>query len=520
MDRKAKPAVAAIVAAFTFALGGGPDGGGGVQACADEAMPSGAQDELREAWPQRVTLHVLDAQTQEELKEVVVVTAPEHESGSALVLHAESRIVAAGNSPLTLPEETGEVRYYVVARGHAFKEIHVKHTDPRARHLVLRAGGDLEIALRRLPLDPPCQLRLYEKKPSPWLESEALEGLRRLRPRGMPLLTAAPRESLTMRGLEPGSYDLCLEQGWGRVLAVAQVVIRPGETTRVELTATPVSPSGAKVPLRGTISIPPAWNVKGFELQVHALGSPEFRWENGTRVISSREMHCQTGLFTWDAGQVAEGPCVLTIERPPFSHVADVGPGGATLGLRLPDPAEVRVRFRDSRTGAPATTSYVEWYALYPGVGFFTDDHVGPGPVTGEYSFQAPIGRAHITVPLMDQPYRCFAETVDIHAGLNEFTFDLDPTIGIRLTLLEGGCAVPLDDSFRTSIRRLDGPGHVVEVVQGLGIPWQATYSRTYYLSDPGRYEVTFDELPGLSPVAPIETDVEKGKLSVLRVEL
>ncbi|MEW6745701.1 MAG: hypothetical protein AB1486_23370 [Planctomycetota bacterium] len=460
--------------------------------------PGGGLLELRATWRRALSLHVLGADTRCELPDVVVVDGTARRSKGCVIVEGDEVVAARGESPVGLPESSARREYLVCANGYACKSIVVSFVDPRPRYLILERGGDLEIVLRGLPPKATGELRLSRD--------------------GVGVASTRPKRSLSMRGLLPGLHEVQLDLGasWaGRVVGTTQAQVEAGKTARVELTLDEEPRSTGTALLCGTLFIPSAWKVTTFYLDImHDGGSRSSRPR--ARIITSWDMSGGPNLFAWNAGQMVLGRYLLRMGYPQWTAPVDVGPGGATVDIRLPEPAEVHVRFRDARTGEAVRPSGIAWQALaldlaVPRLAGRMSAHI----MKEEYSFLAPIGQVEITCPQQSQAYKAFAKVVDVGPGSNDFTFELEAILGIRVELLQGKDPVLMDGCYVVAVRRLDGPGGVVSVED------QETY-RLHHVSDPGRYEVAvaLRHFLGLATPAPVVVEVVPGEPAQVRIEL
>jgi hypothetical protein len=450
---------------------------------------------------------VVDAATGRDLDDVTVLRAAKwpredltHPGGSG-----EGRvIVRSAASPVTLPAsaERPSCRTLLVgAPQHAWARVEL-HREPGGERLVrLEPGASLEVVIAGS--DPAVRVVLRVSRAG----AESRKPLAELDP--------PARGATRLDGLPAGRLRVALEIGdWWReprVLAEAEVELRPGETTPLTLRPEAVEVP-ALAPLSGLVVIPEAWEIDQPFLSVH-LRDPLLA--GGRETVYPRLVETDDPeIWRFDAGDVQPGRYRAEVHECPWEVVFVVPPGGLSgLRIEVPPPGRVVVTVLDAATGEPADLPDIDWHPRRPepdmggGVGSAERD-----PGTGRYVFRAPQGE--VVLGVVTDGWRVVQKTVTVGPGTTEATLRVSRTGGsIRLTVREGEAAVPWRFEWKVRIEAVGGPGRVV----GGSYDSEAHVAE---LSHEGLYRVRFPTLPGFEPVPPVEVRVRSGEVTPLEIRL
>ena len=514
---------------------------------------------IRGRWPPPTKLKVVDAESGIDLSGVSVVKEPtsslfddEMYPGS---LPRSSYLADGVHSPFEVVTQFGSfgkyhVRVWVGAPGHAWQSV-LLDFEHGGEHLVkLSTGADLEITVSgELPITKTHRQRSSHDQPSPQVrlrklpaddpappidevlaqldkmsESELPDGVskeqmreqlkqyyRALEFSELILVDRAQTETpIRWQGVPPGEYQVSVEQGdhWPNPLLLGRemVTLRSGETASIHIAIDPVTSTEALVPLAGTFYLPPSWNLDDVVLHLEPMDKPGKSRADDIR-LSLRDMRpilTTPGLYRWNAGQVTAGRWETRIYSLEYQGVIATGPTGNTdVQINIAPPADVTVHLIDQRTGAPASGVRLLWNCQRPlGLQGVSLGNAEWDELTGTYHFRAPAGAVELSIfePKWSMEEQ---EAVTFQPGPNSLTIQVRRNAGIHLRLTESGRSVPLDSSWFWKLEAKCLSGY------GTGRAGSASETQgTIVLTEGGRYEITFPELPGFQPIAPFEVEV------------
>ena len=133
-------------------------------------------------------------------------------------------------------------------------------------------------------------------------------------------------------------------------------------------------------------------------------------------------------------------------------------------------------------------------------------------PATGFFSGRVPAGP--IVFDVFARGYVLEEERI-ARPGRNEITIRLMRAPGVTPVLKHGGKVVPYDDRFWISVQHVDGDRD-----GDVGYASHGNNARTFYLTRPGRYELSFDDLAGYKEIPDRTVTLKRGETLVVEVAL
>ncbi|MCA8943468.1 MAG: hypothetical protein KDB80_12970 [Planctomycetes bacterium] len=367
-------------------------------------------------------VHVVDAQTGSELSGIRVEWGVPWQ-------FAQQRMPRGGRSetfalsPFLLPRDrprlAGTTRtYWFRAEGYGWQRESVSDEATEEMTVRLERAGDLEVWILGPKLPPNTALRL-SKSPS-----------------NLPLaeLDAELDRAQLFVGLEPGRYSARVQQGawFDRPLELgsADVEVRAGERTVVEIAVRDTVPPPARVRVGGTLRISRRWrNTERVYLSLQPerdLARLDDTWH--TVYFRDLERTDDPEVYRWSvANAIYPGRYLLTIQGTEHRELLVVPPEGADeLQIVVPDPAEVTVRLRDSSTGDAVELERISWHTEVPAeVRGYGLEVVERDEDEAAFHFQAPVGRIQVVV--RDERFALQKPWLDLLPGENEFELELVP---------------------------------------------------------------------------------------------
>ena len=384
------------------------------------------------------------------------------------------------------------VPYHVYAPGHAWGRILLDTTTGGDREILLDAGGNLEVTFTGGWQRPGALLRLRVLGENQPYGEVAILG-----------------ESMMIKGILPGSYEISVETGsWAQnplVLGTVEVVVSVGEITILELSVNDLEDE-ERVPFGGTVFVPTEWLLDEFQLRIRPI-DPGRNIAEETQHIPNLEMTATPipggTLYGWEADAVEPGNfglLVLPIGYGINVHVDLVGNLEAEISLPAPVPVEVRTLV--AGTAEPAFPNLIRWTPArdpgVPGAGALT---VPPENNSNVFLFDAPLGA--VIISSSDSGFRPASRQLQLTPdGPNTFEFELQPAHGLSILLYDGETPVPWDIGWHAHLTPMEGTQGQVVTRGRVGINYRIL------VSNPGWYTLTMPEIDGFLPVAPLQVEV------------
>ena len=351
-------------------------------------------------WIEAAFLHVVDANTGEELRDVTILAVSARASLLPFEIRRADVVAEHRNSPFhvtgthELDRDLGLGGVWIGAPDYAWQKARLDFDSGEPQTVELDEGGSLlvrvngvefhptSLSIQRLPhlllRDPTGRSPLVvEAKRQFELRRSAMRQVGRnrppdpdTRPFDLPLIEILPRpEPMEFSGLSPGEYVVSVEIGDAtaprRVLCSAGVRIKPGATESVTL-AIPTDPVVVPVPVGGTIHVPPSWaKSRNLVLQIEPEGvvGATARDSRSYRIRDLPAIESAPGWHRWSAGNFLPGAYRVAVPAADFETRLLVGPAGSSdVALRLPEAAELIVRVVDDEAPEePVRFGWLRW---------------------------------------------------------------------------------------------------------------------------------------------------------------
>ena len=552
-----------------------------ISVIAFSALPGQAQEHRARA--PVTTLHVLDAVTGEELRDVRVVRAidpralhhqhPGNLELQELLVDREQSPVQVSDSTTAAREDARPSPIWVGAPGYVWRSLTIDWTRPGERWLKLTRGGRLELRLSgALPeeINRERVMGIFLDDRMPWVRLrrsiapstsveeelrdllaqysdvpegvvvtvpsreellEDIERARRLSRRGLVALEApAVQGTIVFDGIAPGEYSISIEHGSlgeVEVVARASVEIAADALADIDLDASR-RPDQHRVELSGTLTIPRAWGTPRATLRFTPLDLAGASLRDDRKLpLSEMVLVDETErLYRWDAGEVAAATYEVRLREFGLHWLVETGStGNRDVELIVAEPAEVTVKIVGP-DGEPMFFEHVLWADAPrsdPGL-----PHARSAEWDGQrelHHFRAPEGP--LTVVVMDDRHDILGERQHrIVAGqTNEITLRVRPASGVAVSLRDGPHLVPWHQSPWTE--PAFPPVDLRRVGPGPGRIWEMDTllfmggpTVRLEVTRPGRYSVTVADQPGYLPVEPFEIEIPEGEFVERVVEL
>lgn len=455
-------------------------------------------------------LHLLSAETGQELTDVEVVRAKDYTRSSlphpGWALPQDSRITAE-ESPVALDGRIGlsgsAVAIHARAAGHEWKRVTVDLVDGGERELTLQRSGALNLIFVGDAEREGVMLRLREigVNGAPYLEVPVTAGTTQL-----------------VEGVLSGSWRASLEAGhWAHQPEVFDEIefdLIVGDLLELQLEI-PLDDE-ERVEVAGSVFIPAGWYLNFFSVRIRPTG-PGSDPIHDTVEIPNSAMESEAGdngtLWYWGPVLVKQGTYGILILPVGYGDLFEVGEEGLSdVYIELPQPVDISVQTMLADGSGVATPNLIRWAPVHaPGVPGAGAVPVGSGE-NGYFEFQVPIGS--VMLSCSDVAYRPKHQVEQVTpGGDNAFTMLLEPAMGMLLYLEEQGTSVPWDLQWHPTIQA-QGHGGTVVTRGRTGVGYRVL------VSDPGPYVVAVGQLPGFLPVAPFEVMVGPSEVLDTVIEL
>ena len=453
-------------------------------------------------------LRVVDGRTGVELPAVTVLrnagkwSNEEHPGG-----RTTTALAVDLPSPVRVVEQ-GMAVLWVHAPGFAWRHVQVDGALGGERTVQLEPGGELAVTTRGDA--PPTGARVRVRRPGAPVFQYVVE--REL----------AAGESFLVGDLLPGDYEVLVQTGAGDATCTygrAPVAVAAGTRAEVSV-AIDRAAVPERVPLAGSLVLPATLRGEALTLRLRrdrdyteSLGQAEV-------VLETRDMQAVPGRpdeLAWSAGEVLPGRYSATVPEIRFGARLSVPDDPPEVRIWVAAPVEVEVSFRDAASGAAVVPMWFGTCAgrfdgrrrnrnqVY-GVDLRTD---------GTATVRAVPGELGITVRA--EGYRKVDRApVRLDAAGTPVVVELARAVGLRVSLEQGGAAVPAPTPYWNAVELDAPPGRTVE---GGDID-RAGFEATWYVDGEGAYTLHLPELEGYAPVAPVEVHVGPDALAEVVVEL
>ncbi|HEX5135661.1 MAG TPA: hypothetical protein VFY93_01725 [Planctomycetota bacterium] len=405
-------------------------------------------------------------------------------------------------SPIELAGAEGTHTYLVRAPGYAWSRISVFVGLGGERVVRLVRAGTLDVRLS--PFDPEAGITVRVDTDCYWEPDET--------------------GRVQVKSLRPGDHEVLAQVRVGgfEVVGEATARVEPGRTTELVLPIRTLPAEPESVPLAGTIEVAPGWTEED-EAPSSCMTPSVSAWS----ADDSLDIDPPDEKGRWSAGDVRPGTYAFRIDAWTWVQAVDVGPQGARdVRLSVPPPCEVVVRLVDE-TGEPVPSDgEIAWRTRAAGVdeellgSFFagrdgrTEDPTEPGV----YRFRAPQGVLsvwYLDEGDSDEPERQGDAEVELKPGLNQVEVKVGWIFCFDVVLLDDVMPVPVNAPIAREVE--------VAALRGGGAE-EEKYTRQnglrIHVTKPGRYRITFPDIEGYEPIAPVEVDVVAGTIPKIEIAL
>ena len=444
---------------------------------------------------QDVLLHVVDAETNEELKGVDLFLSGNSQFSSGLQHPGKNPEGAAhvnnAASPVLVPPTGGgrwtSRSYWVSAPDHAWAVVALDHAGGGERTLALKPQAALEVVLIGLEdwLQPKVRL---------WLPDAS----RRAH-------AFAEREpdadgSAQFEGLPVGTYDVSVERGWGnsRISFGEQRITlrhRRGATMLLHLDL-PECPE--EVVVSGRLVLPRSWSRTGIALNFVAQGEAAVWSEEAPTVSLDAMQPAQSDddsaeAFAWNITLPVSGNYELTVAPLMIRRLLEVPVGGLTdVEIVVPGAADVEVRVVDDSTEEEITVERLYWSPpQVEGITMTPLFTVARDEAKGRVTFRTPAGG--IGIQPVDQSLKMIDERAvhEVAPGPNLITVRVHRQIGVRFHLMDNETELPWSWDWQLGANQVDGKAR--DVARSIGKLW---------FREPGVYELgSANGVPGYEAI-------------------
>lgn len=427
---------------------------------------------LTAQWPPIPVLHFIAADTGEELDSVEL-----HEvAGLCYDKNPNNvrkvKICTNARSPIDMAEiikDTDELNwgikvYFARSPGYCWKRVEVDFRRGCEYFLKLYPCGDLEVVITG-----------YQEGTRPGLSIWNIGEYETYR--SFDIRKDGP---ISVESIPVGTYLVCAELGEmsinsyimeedSIILGKGEVDVLAGQTSSIILSLR-APPEVVKVPLKGTLVIPPAWEYDRVTMKAEILNVPVY---DGLTAInfSNRESsptHVRIGpsirhylieylpleqkkdnenVYSWNAGSVQPGLYEFSVKPMAYVTRRKVGPEGLTDAvITVAPPARVAIRVVDDMTGVEIKVDSLYWQFRPPEpfVNCTTGGKAKVNEKTGLFEFEAPLGQIGIEIS-SDYYYipGLSGHTLTVHPGNNGHTIRVFKCCGFDLILRDGNVTLP-----------------------------------------------------------------------------
>jgi hypothetical protein len=327
-------------------------------------------------------------------------------------------------------------------------------------------------------------------------------------------VTLGDNSTIVLRDLAPGAYLLTVELLG--ILAESPIDLRAGEHAAMALRLGDLPEPRAKVPLSGTLYVPPAWGKRDFTLKLGfcSIDDLEFVLAKDIELHSTtmQEVPGAPSWLRWMAGDVAPGDYLAQIDDGELWLLESIEapPSGRDdVRLMVKEPADVRVHIVDAETREPCQVTCVEVSDIS------RRRQAIWNPATMSYGMRLTAERTTIEVRHRD---RWFEQTIDLLPGVNEIAFELPRPCGVVMWCHDGNTRIAWPRSsmyWEIGLRNLAAPGERATCAyEDSGLAIHVTAAK------PGRYQVLIPPLQGFLDVPPQEIEIPPGQFVELEVRV
>ena len=473
--------------------------------------------EVRAFWPSGTKLHVVDAVTRAELDDVTLIRCEDRWShGFArppVSGEAAKKLVESESSPIELPRRINSRSVlWATAPGYAWGRIAIDDFSSGDRTLRLERASELVVFLHVLATSDFEDDLFVRLRRGAGPEGKEVVAVKLERDRLADGRDPEPA-SIGIDRLAPGPYRVSAELGArahdSHELTFAPVDLAAGTTQEVRLLLSPPA-RGDRVPLSGTLILPPAWDAlapgTATKLRIELAGRTEVRTKRVIELqIGSLPLTNQaTGERTFDAGRVIAGDYGWSVPGTGWEGLVEVGAASTTdARLIVPEPARLVVEVVEEVTERPVETERLYWRPVITmGPNDAIGDNVSVRGSRAQSRFEVVVPCGLVMVHVFGfEGYGFGRAMAQIGPAGESVTLELARNCELIVRLVDGETVVPLD-GVEVEIERAGGGGRP-QVSSSDG------RTKRFWLGEPGRYVVDVERPPGFLDPPPIEVHVE-----------
>jgi RNA polymerase sigma-70 factor (ECF subfamily) len=489
-------------------------------------MPGAAPIVVRGEWTKRGRLRVIDAVTKQDLSDIEVRCSAQGWRGNEWTHPGDDEriqtVIDHATSPFDLPESTRYVPYWVHAPRHAWARIDFDHKTGGQRTLELSPTPSSAVVAVEGDMPKDAMVRLY---PTGESRLDAASGIRFKLPEpdrmssSLAVVSAHASANGPTRvdDLQPGKYLATVEVGeYEKKLRIGSAPIDVTASETVQVTV-PIDASLLAVPrthLFGTIAVPEGADLGMCVLRLTRADGGEKPFE--LRLNAMSHASGKASVLNWDAGPMRTGDYVATfttIQHREIIHAP--GPGDTKLALAIPALSKATVEVVDAETGATVEPERLQWtIGRVEGQKDSVSAPVMRNPRSRRFELVAPHGEVEISAGAVG--YEEVSKKITLTSDTELCRLELKRATGIHLIAYED--EAPIEGGFMffsgVRIRRPDG----TTVSPRLGRSGGS--DKTWYVDEPGRYEIVFPEHPSYEHLEPRTVEVATGAITEVIVQM
>jgi len=458
--------------------------------------------EVRGQWLKRGRLHVVDAVTKQDLRDIEVRYADGWRANPDWTHpgdYKDMSVLHMAVSPFDLPERLNITPYWLHVAGYAWTRVDFDHLvgGERTVELVAPASVDVSIAGGSAPAGA-C-VRLYSKQQVSYAFEARVS------------VKAAPSGATRIDELEPGHYFACIETGDDdsrQRLGETPVDLVADQIANVTVTIDASKLDVPMVHLFGTLSLPAGY--------VDAVTTDLSLWREGgepQRITLKAKAMTPVGgnelVRSWDAGSVPAGVWGANVRPAMYRQVIHAeSPGELRVEINVPRMVTVSIDISDAATGEALVPEHIMWSdARIEGLSRGFSSPVQPLATKGTYRFEAPAGAVRLSCDT--KGYAAYEQDLELRDEPVALHIKLQRGSGVHIEVFEGDARLRVGFEFFDGMRcTVPGQGRSFGLPGGRDTEFEWTR-----MLDPGRYDIKFPALEGYEPIDTITVDVSAGQM-------
>jgi RNA polymerase sigma-70 factor (ECF subfamily) len=458
--------------------------------------------ELRGRWVKRGRLHVIDAVTKQELRDIEIRYAKGWRANPDWTHPGDFEDMSVSHmpaSPFDLPERLTLTPYWVRVAGYAWTRIDFDHEAGGDRTVELVAPASINVSIAGGSTPNGACVRLYPKQRVSYAFEARVS------------VHAAASGATRIDELEPGHYFGCVEVGEdeGRQrLGETPVDLVANQVTEVTVTIDASKLDVPMVHLFGTLSLPAGYG--------DAVTTDLSLWREGGQAqritLKAKSMKPVDGnelVRSWDAGSVPAGVWGANVRPAMYRQVIHAeSPGELRVEISVPKLISVSIDISDAVTGEALVPEHIMWGdARIEGLSQGFRSPVQALATKGAYRFEAPAGTVNLSCDT--KGYATYQQDLELRDEPISLHIKLQRGSGVHVEVFEGDARLRVGFDFFDGMR-CTIPGER----RSFGLPGgRDTEFEWTRMLDPGHYELKFPALEGYEPIEMITVDVAAGQM-------